>query len=337
MKYIFLLASLVALVAGCGPAPGPSETAGAGNAEGTPEATASDAARSALTVAFVTNNPSDFWKIAEAGTRKAERELGCKVLFRMPPNGTAQEQQQIIQDLLAMGVAGIAISPKDPVNQTELLNDVAAKVHLITQDSDAPESNRACYIGTNNVQAGRAAAELVKRALPDGGKIALFVGSMDAQNARDRKRGLEEGLEGAGIEVIGTWTDETDRAKAMANVQDTLITHPDVGCLVGLWAYNGPAILNAVRDSGKLDQVKIVCFDEEDETLQGVLDGHIVGTIVQQPFAFGYQSVRLLCELAAGDESRVPPNKQIFIDVLSVTQEKAAAFWAQLKELTGKS
>ena len=165
----------------------------------------------------------------------------------------------------------------------------------------------------------------------------IFVGTLDAQNAQDRRRGIEDSLAGAGIEILGTRTDETDRAKAMANVQDTLVIHPDVACLVGLWSYNGPAILNGVRDSGKLDQVKIVCFDEEDETLQGVKDGHIVGTIVQQPFQFGYESVKLLVELAKDDHTRIPEDKQIFIDVLTITRENVDEFWAQLKELTGKS
>lgn len=316
---------LAALLAGCTP----SGQSGGDGADG------ADSGK--LRLAFVTNNASDFWKIAEAGTRKAAEELGCDVLFRIPSRGTAEEQQSIVQDLIVSGVKGIAISPKDPQNQIEMLNEAAAQVHLVTQDSDAPESDRACYIGTNNFDAGVAAGELIKEALPEGGRIMLFVGSLDAQNAQDRKRGIEQALAGSDITIVDTRTDETDRSKAIANVQDTLVTHPDVGCLVGLWSYNGPAILNAVRDSGKLGQVKIVCFDEEEETLQGVRDGHIFGTIVQQPFEFGYESVKLLYEMAQGDFSRVPPEKTIYIDTVKVTQENVDAFWRRLKELTGKA
>src|SRR5690606_2339776 len=97
------------------------------------------------------------------------------------------------------------------------------------------------------------------------------------------------------------------------------------------------ALLNAVRDSNKLGQVKIVCFDEEEETLQGVQDGHIYGTIVQQPFEFGYQSVKLLHGLAQGDTSMVPETKQIFVPVLLIRQDNAAEFWANLNKLTGRS
>lgn len=290
-----------------------------------------------ITVAFVTNNASDFWKIAQAGTEKAAKELGCGVLFKIPPQGTAQEQKQIVQDLITRGVSGIAISPKDPENQTAMLNGAAAHVNLVTQDSDAPNSDRICYIGTDNYQAGAAAGELIKKTLPDGGEIMLFVGTLDAQNAQDRKQGIEDALKGTNITIVDTRTDETDRMKAKANAQDALTTHAELDCLVGLWSYNGPAILRGVQAAGKLDEVNIVCFDEEAETLQGVKDGHIAGTIVQQPFEFGYQSVKLLYELAKGDRSRVPEDQRIIVPVKTITQENVDEFWAQLKEQTGKS
>jgi len=288
-------------------------------------------------VAFVPNAVADFWLIARAGTEKAAREFGCDVDFRFPPTGVAQEQQQIVEDLMSRGVSGIAISPCDPVNQMDLLNRAAAKVNLITQDSDAPDSNRLCYVGTDNYEAGKAAAELIKRAIPQGGRIMLFVGALDAQNAQDRKKGIEDGLVGTDISIIDTRTDDRDQMKAIANVQDTLVAHSDVACLVGLWAYNGPAILNGVKDSGKLGQVQIVCFDEDDESLQGIQDGHIFGTIVQQPFEFGYQSVKLLAGLAKGDRSAIPESKQMNIPTITVTKENVDEFWAKLKALLGKS
>ncbi|GMW02555.1 MAG: sugar ABC transporter substrate-binding protein [Candidatus Hydrogenedentota bacterium] len=321
---------LAGMMAGCG---GQSPAGNEPSQSSQPVSPTADTVK----VAFVTNNPSDFWKIAEAGTRKASEELGCEVEFRVPPNGTAQEQQSILEDLVTRGIDGIAISPKDPVNQTSMLNAAAAKVPLVTQDSDAPDSDRICYIGTDNYEAGIAAGGLIKRALPEGGKIMLFVGTLDAQNAQDRKRGIEEALKGSNITIVDTRTDETDRVKAINNVQDALVSTPDLVGMVGLWSYNGPAILNGVRDSRKLGRVKIICFDEEEETLQGVKDGHIAGTIVQQPFEFGYQSVKLLVQLAAGDQSGVPESKQLVIPVKTITQENLEAFWSELKQQTGKA
>lgn len=287
--------------------------------------------------AFVTNSASDFWKIAEVGVRKAEAELGVKVLFRIPSAATAEQQQQILQDLIASGVAGIAISPKDPANQVQMLNEAARYVPLITHDSDAPESNRLCYIGTNNYEAGKEAGKLVQECLPNGGKILVCVGTLDAQNARDRYNGLRDQLSTSGHEIVGVRTDDTDRARAVANVEDAVVSIPDLACIVGLWSYNGPAILNGVTSTGKLDKIKIVCFDEEDETLQGIAEGKIYGTIVQQPYEFGYRAIRLLKELAEGNTSSIPPSKQIYIPVQRVTKENVHEFWAELKRLTGKA
>ena len=288
-------------------------------------------------LAFVTNNASDFWTIARRGTEKADAELpDVTVEFRIPSDGTAAEQRRIIDDLLAKGVDGIAISPVDPDNQTQMINDAAKRVTVFTQDSDAPKSDRACYVGTDNVAAGRQAGGIIKETLPQGGKIMLFVGKLDARNAAERLQGIKEALQGSNVEIIDVRTDDTDRVRAKSNVSDTLVRYPDVAALVGLWSYNGPAILNAVRDAGKTGQVKIVAFDEEDETLAGVRDGAIYATVVQQPFEFGYQAIKIMAQALAGDRSGIPPNKQVFIPTKIIKKDNVEEFTKQINQLRGR-
>jgi ribose transport system substrate-binding protein len=288
-------------------------------------------------LAFVTNNASDFWTIARKGVEKADAELSdVTVEFKIPPNGTAAEQRQIIDDLLAKGIEGIAISPVDPDNQTGLINDVSQKTLVFTQDSDAPSSNRACYVGTDNVEAGRQAGGLVKEALPQGGKIMVFVGKSDARNAAERMQGLKEALQGSNVTIIDTRTDDADRVRAKSNVADTLVKYDDVAGLVGLWSYNGPAILNAVRDAGKVGQVKIIAFDEEDETLAGIKDGSIYGTIVQQPYEFGYQAIKMMSTVLGGDRSGIPASKQKFVPTKIIKQAEVEEFTKQINQLRGR-
>jgi len=289
-----------------------------------------------IALAFVTNNTSDFWTIARAGCNKAVSELPNVTLDFRLPDGTAGGQKRIMDDLVTKGVAGIAVSPVDPANQTLDLNEVARQVVLITHDSDAPASNRACYVGTDNVAAGRQAGELIKKALPDGGKIMAFVGTLDAQNAKDRFAGIKEVLKGSKVEIIDCRTDDCDRVRAKANVLDTIVKYPDMACLVGLWSYNGPAILNAVKDSGKVGKIKIVCFDEEDETLAGVKDGAIFATVVQQPYEFGYQAIRLMAKVVGGDTSAIPADKMKIIPTLVIDKDKVDEFSAKLKVLRGR-
>ena len=289
-------------------------------------------------LAFVTNNASEFWIIARKGTEKAAKEIpNIEVEFRIPSDGTAAEQQRVVDDLLAKGIQGIAISPVDPANQTPMLNRVASQTLVVTQDSDAPNSNRECYIGTDNVEAGRQAGQLVKEALPNGGKIMVFVGVRDAANAQQRYQGLKEALAGSNISIIDVRTDNTDRVRAKSNASDTLVNNPDIAGMVGLWSYNGPAILAAVREANKTDKVKIVAFDEEDETLNGIKSGAIYATVVQQPFEFGYRSMELMSKILNGDKSGVPASKQIFVPTKAIKKDNVEQFTKEINALRGRS
>lgn len=289
-------------------------------------------------VAFVTNNASDYWTIARKGVEKADAELAdVSVEFKIPADGTAAEQKRIVDDLLSVGTQGIAISPVDPDNQTQLINDTAQKALVLTQDSDAPNSNRALYVGTDNVAAGRQAGDLIKEAIPNGGKIMLFVGKSDARNAAERIQGIRESVKGSNIEIIDVRTDDTDRVRAKSNAADTMVKYPDVVGLVGLWSYNGPAIVGAVKDAGKAGQIKVICFDEEDETLAGVKDGSIYATVVQQPYEFGYQSVKLMSQILNGDKSAIPANKQINVPTLVIKKDSVDAFITKINGLRGRS
>lgn len=291
---------------------------------------------SANRLAFITNNAADFWTIARKGTEKAAAELpDFTIEFRLG-DGTAAAQKRIVDDLLAKGVAGLAISPVDPANQTAMLNEAAAKAIVFTHDSDAPGSQRECYVGTDNVAAGRQAGDLIKEALPAGGRIALFVGKLDARNAQERLQGIKEVIAGTKIEIVDVRTDDTDQVRAKANVAEMLVGHPDVAALVGLWSYNGPAILNAVRDAGGINRVKIIAFDEDDETLAGVKAGAIVGTVVQQPYEFGYQAITLLAKAANGNRSGIPASRQIFIPTMVIRQNNVDDFKSKLVQLRGR-
>ncbi len=299
-------------------------------------ASTASAESKSLDLAFLTNNASDFWTIARAGCEQAQKEVpNIKVEFKIPADGTAAEQTRIFDDLLVKGVNGIALSPVDPANQTAMIDKGAAKALIVTQDSDAPKSQRSFYVGTDNVAAGRQAGELIKKAVPNGGSIMLFVGKRDAQNAKERIQGVEETLKGTNIKILDVRTDDTDRVRAKQNVADTLVKNPDIACLVGLWSYNGPAILNAVKDANKIGKVKIVTFDEENDTLQGVKDGAIEATVVQNPYEFGRQAVTLMAKKLRNENPDIPADGKVIVPTRAIDKSNVDEFWANLKKLRG--
>jgi ribose transport system substrate-binding protein len=287
-------------------------------------------------LAFVSNNAANFWSFARAGCNEAAKELGdVQVDFRITASGGSAEQTEILNDLVAKGTDGIAVSVNDPDNQVQFLNKIASQTLLICADSDAAASKRVAYIGTDNEAAGEQAGSMIKECLPNGGSIMLFVGHSDAQNAVERAAGIKKALAGSNLQIIDTRTDDTDPVRAQKNAEDTLVKYPNIGCLVGLWNYNGPAILNAVRSAGKIGQVKIVCFDDEADTLSGIASGAIYGTVVQNPFEFGKEAVTMMDKYLGGD-TNVFGNGKIYIPTREIKKDDVAAYQAEQKKILGQ-
>jgi ribose transport system substrate-binding protein len=309
-------------------------------------------------LAFVTNCVAEFWTVGSFGVEAAKAEFGVDAVVRMPANGTAEEQKRILEDLLAKGVQGIAVSPKDPDNMTALLDKVAGRALLLTHDSDAPKSKRLCYVGMDNYDAGRVCGQLVKEALPDGGAVVLFVGNLDQDNSRRRRQGVidelldrprdptrfdkqDAALKAGKYEIRATFTDQFDRQKGKAAAQDALARWSDVAAMVGLFEYEPPLLLEAVKSANRLGKVRIVGFDENDATLQGIADGHVHGTVVQNPYEYGRRSMELLAQLlrepdATKREALLPKGRFLDIPARKITKDNVAAFWADLKQKTGR-
>lgn len=301
--------------------------------------------------AFITNGIAEFWTLAERGAEQAGNDLGVEVAVFMP--GSMSDQKQMLEDAVTRGYDGVAVSPIDSANQIDLINRVAEATNLVTHDSDAPDSKRLAYIGMDNYDAGRLCGQLVKEALPDGGDVMFLIGRMEQDNARRRRQGVidemlgrdrdpsrtdpaGEVIEGGKYRILGTLTDGFDLAKAKANAEDTLSRYPDIDAMVGMFAYNAPAILQALEQAGKIGKVQVIGFDEDAQTITAVRDGKAYGTVVQNPYEYGYQSVKVLAALAKGDQSVIPADKFLHIPARQIRKDNAAAFWEDLQAKLGK-
>lgn len=320
-------------------------------------------------IAVVTNTTDPFWDLCEAGAKKAAQDLNVDLLFRQPEKLDASIQTPIIESFIKQGVDGIAISVIDPKGQAEDLTRWAKKLPLVTMDNDAdPATGRRCYIGVDNKLAGRAAGRLVRQAIPNGGTIGLFIGNNSSANAIGRISGvLEElatpdangkpGTHPQKPSVSGKWygkyflvdgeakTDGGPGPVALSNAQAMLGRLEGVNdiCLIGLYAYNPPAILEAVKSKSLTGKVKIVGFDEQLPTLEAVAAGEIVGTVVQDPYNYGYKSVEVLAALAKKDDSKLVKGSMPYqvvtkdggpdqtVDGLSIKNPKGADYAATVK------
>jgi len=147
-----------------------------------------------LKVAYITNSVDPFWVWADFGCRRAAGQFGTQVEVQMPSSGSVEEQKRFLETNVVAKFDGVAISPIDPDNQVQMIDAAAAAMPVICHDSDAPASQRKFYLGTSNYMAGRAAGKLIKEAIPDGGKVMLFVGKMEVLNAQERSQGIIDEL-----------------------------------------------------------------------------------------------------------------------------------------------
>jgi ribose transport system substrate-binding protein len=270
-----------------------------------------------LRVGIVTNCTADFWSICEAGANKAAEKYNVELQFRQPVAAfDASEQTPIVEAWAKQKLDGIAVSVIDPENQTKDLTRIGKEVPFIALDNDAPESGRLAYIGIDNYEAGKAVGRLVKKALPKGGTVAVFIGSTKSANGKARTQGVLDELAGEknapGVDathpmkadlkgkkygnyflVDGEAKEDgkpTNAQATAAGVLGRVKGLPDL-CMVGLYAYNPPAILKDAKAKSMANEIKIIGFDEDWDTLAGIAAGEIEATVVQDPFQYGYKAV----------------------------------------------
>ena len=280
-----------------------------------------------LKFGLITNSTSVFWNLARKGVDQYHTESGVQVDVRL--SGTVAEQNNVLEDMVSQGYNGIAISVIAPNDQVRELNRAAAATNLVCIDSDAPKSNRLVYIGTDNFKAGRVLGQQIVRLLPNGGKIAVFVGTFSADNAAQRLRGIQQEIAGHNIEIVAQKEDNQDMDKSVSNVEDVINSMPDVNLLCGLWSYNGPAIAKGIEASHKKGKILAAVFDEEADTLAGIENGVVACTVVQKPFMFGYLSSKMLDQFARG-KADLPAQETIDTGVDVIDAHNVKDFAASL-------
>lgn len=311
-----LLTALLAIgLAGCG---GSSPSTTGSSAGTTDDGAASAPAGNAKRIIILTNGPDPFWDTCEAGAKAAEKELGLVAQgFRIDfQRGDFTDKKQIDmlkQYVIASDVAAVGISVFNPESRnlaTEMRTLQEKGVKVVTIDSDVSRTSyrdaRFAYLGTDNVIGGRELGRAARAIAPAGAKFAFFVGDLGVANATERMSGF---LEGAGADAHFTeltrLSDGGDRPKARKNVEDVLNNHADCDMLVGIWAYNTPQIVKVVEDRGIKARTKVICFDAAQDAIVGMGRGSVDVMVVQNPFQMGYDGVKLMHALVAGDQATV--------------------------------
>lgn len=296
----------------------------------------------------VTGGSSPYWQLLARGAEAAAQATGAHLELKILPNDEDVETQTtLFAKMDTTGVDGIALSPLDALQQTRLINELAQKTVVVTVDSDAPLSNRLCYIGASNTAAGRLCARLTKEAIPDGGKVAVLVANLTKDNVLERMQALKEDLasresdsdvSSAEYVIASELVDEGDLDRCVQQLKQVLAEHPDLAGIVGLNSYHGGQIVKALKEQELLNKVKVVAFDTEDATLQALEQGYIYATVAQDPYHYGYQAVRWLADNSRQTGSQLPlmgTRNTVHISTRALRAADVTEFREQYRELLG--
>lgn len=267
-------------------------------------------------VIFVTNGNSPFFDVCAAGLKAADKDLnfaaaGLHAVMDVN-DGTPQGQLTKLRQYGSQGdVAGVAISVVDAKNAAvaEEMRALRKKgVQVLCVDSDIDREKfadaRFAFIGTNNFLGGSELGQCAKQLLPDGAQYVTFVGRTGAQNAQDRINGFAQGA-GNTFQSQDSMGDDFDRTRARDNVRKAIQNHPQLKCLVGIYSYNAPAIVDVLKETNRRKDFTVVTFDAEPVAISELQAGMIDAMVVQNPYQMGYQSARLIQALVAHDEATV--------------------------------
>lgn len=293
------------------------------------------------------NNP--FFDQARDGCKKAEAESnGAFECMYIGPgeHGGGEEQVQIVQDLVARGVDGIAVSPSNAAAMAVALQAAKdAGIPVLTWDSDLlPENKdlRLAYIGTHNYEIGVNIAKIVQQIKPSGGTICIQSGGAAAANHNERMKGIRDTL--AGKESAASpgdrlsdqngWTEidgcplytNDDFPLAVQQLQDIMAKNPDLDAFTPTGGFPqfvpdaNRAAVTPFKDKIAKKELALVVADTLPVQMDQMKEGFSLGQVGQRPFEMGYKTMFALKEVKDG---KAPPADPTYTGLDVCTPETA--------------
>jgi ribose transport system substrate-binding protein len=264
-----------------------------------------------------------FWAAVEAGAKAKGQELGVDVVVVAPPaESDVQAQITQIEDLIAQGVAGIALAPTDP-NALAPVVDAAKAAGIPVVFVDTKGINEGVtFIGTNNAVGAALAADYMCKNLPQGSEVAILQGLISQSTGQARAEGSKKGLTDCGLKVVAEQTAEWDRAKGLSVTENIITGNPNIKGIFGSNDNMALGAVEALKAAAKLQDVMVVGFDANPDAAKSILAGEMTASVAQAPQNIGGFGVQALVDLKAG--KTIEP--VIDTGTVLVTKENAADY-----------
>lgn len=244
-----------------------------------------------------------FEPVAQKAQAYADK-VGVKLLIYAPDKFDVRQQIEILENLIAMKVDGIAVVPTDSEAVAPTVNKaIAAGIKVIAFESDIPKSNRAGFMGTDNLKAGQALGAEIGKQLNGKGKIIVATGLPTQLSLNQRLDGMKEVLakDFPGVKILDIQSGQGDPSITLSVIESMIQANPDFDVFSGIDATGGPVAAAIWKAKGwTKDDKKIITFDNVPENVQGVKDGIITSLISQRQWTWGDQLVKDLNTLIDG-------------------------------------
>lgn len=275
--------------------------------------TTSTTSKPKIVLGFVAKSQTNqVFQAAHQGAKDAAKELGDKygyeveIKIETPVDEDAQKQAQSVEALASSGVAGIAVSCSSAGTLQPAIDKAVAKgIPVMCFDSDAPQSKRFAYYGTDDTACGkRVAAELVK-VMGTKGNVAILCGNQAAPNLQARQKAVRDELgKYPDIKIIDAVYHKETAEEAAKALQSEQGAHPEITgwAIIGGWPLFAEDALKWQPGT-----VKAVSVDALPPELKYLKSGHVQMLLAQDCYGWGYQSVQILLEKIKNNKNPDPP------------------------------
>lgn len=288
-------------------------------------------------VAKSQSNP--VFQAARRGAEDAAKELSkkygveIKVDWQTPVSEDAQKQAELIEQLVAKGAAGIAVSCTDAKTLKLAINSAVEKgVPVVCFDSDAPESKRFAYYGTDDVACGKQVAAELGKAMGGKGVVAVLAGNQTAPNLQKRVQGVREGFKDSkDIKILDVYYHKETPQDAVARMEEVQRANPQITgwALVGGWPLNTKGALDNIYP-----HAKVVSVDALRPMLEYVKSGQVDVLLAQKVYEWGWESVQLLADKTI--ENKTPPSPIVKAELIPVTKANVEEYGKQWAKWLGE-
>lgn len=265
-------------------------------------------------ICHVSSNP--YWQYVKMGAERAAEERNAVIEFVGPDNASAEEGIKLINMAYAAKASGIIAYVQQDLKYNSVINKIIdSGIPIVTIDSDAENSNRLAYIGTDNIEAGKISAEEMISKIGSDGKVAVIMGGSTVKNQLERLNGFTNYINiNSSISLVDIQSSDSYPLEAELAAKKILKAHSDLKALLCTSAQDGAGAAKIVNALGMTGKIKIICFDDLPETLKWIEDGVITSTIVQNPYKMGYNAVNVMMDNLNGKETK----GKFFTDVFVV-------------------